>query len=143
MISASLKTHLEIRLAMCVYKTSFLHRPDDYIGFTSSCPPHILQQNCAHGRRQCVISMHVGRLISVVQRRKQLFISEGAIFIEFQSMTSSCLFNRGTTSSQTVTYNNNVFLPADTKSRVQTHTFCTRLVNKNRQNRRFYNSVGG
>jgi len=35
---------------------------------------------------------------------------------------------------QTVTYNNNVFLPADTKYIVQTHTFCTTLVNKNRQN---------
>jgi len=46
-------------------------------------------------------------------------------------MTSSCLFNRGTTFSQTVTYNNNVFLPADTKSIVQTHTFRTTLVNKN------------
>jgi len=36
----------------------------------------------------------------------------------------------GTTFSQTVTYNNNVFLPADTKSTVQTHTFCTTLVDK-------------
>jgi len=27
----------------------------------------------------------------------------------------------------TVTYNNNVFLPADTRSTVQTHTFCTTL----------------
>jgi len=35
------------------------------------------------------------------------------------------------------------FLPADTKYIVQTHTFCTTLVNKNRQNRMFYNSVGG
>ena len=34
---------------MCIYKTSLLHRPDKYNGFTSSCPPHILQQNCAHG----------------------------------------------------------------------------------------------
>jgi len=41
----------------------------------------------------------------------------GAIFMKFHSMTSSCLFNRGTTSSQTVTYNSyNVFLPVDTKS---------------------------
>jgi len=38
-------------------------------------------------------------------------------------MTSSCLFNRGTTYSQTVTYNNNnVFFPADTKSIVYKHT---------------------
>jgi len=44
----ALKTPLEIRLGICIYKTSFLHRPDDYVGFTPSCPPHILQQNCAH-----------------------------------------------------------------------------------------------
>jgi len=60
--------------------------------------------------------------------------------MKFHSITSSCLFNRGTTFSQTVAYNNNVFLPADTKSTVQTHTFCTTLVNKNRT---FYNSVAG
>jgi len=62
--------------------------------------------------------------------------------MKFHSMTSSCLFNRGTTFSQKVTYNNNVFLPADMKSVVQIHTFDTTLVNKNRQNRTFYNSVG-
>jgi len=44
----------------------------------------------------------------------------GAIFMKFHSMTSSCLFNRGISFSQTSTYNN-VFLPADTKSIVQ-HT---------------------
>jgi len=38
-ISVALKTHLEIRLGICIYKTSLLHRPDDYIGFTQSCPP--------------------------------------------------------------------------------------------------------
>ena len=48
MISVAPKTPLEIRLEICIYKTSLLHRPDDYIGFTLSCPPHILQQNCAH-----------------------------------------------------------------------------------------------
>jgi len=63
--------------------------------------------------------------------------------MKFHSMTSSCLFSCGTTFSQTVTYNNNAFLPADTKCIVQTHTFCTTLVNKNRQNRMFYNNVGG
>jgi len=52
------------------------------------------------------------------QGRNQLFIW-GAIFMKFHSITSSCLFNRGTTLSQTVTYNNNVFLPADTKSVAQ------------------------
>jgi len=77
------------------------------------------------------------------QGRNQFFISGGTIFMNFHSMTSSCLFNRGTTFSQTLTYNNNVFLAADMKSILQTHTFCTTLVNKNRQNRTFYNSVGG
>ena len=48
-ISVALKTPLEIRLGICIYKTSLLHRPDDYIGLTPSCPSHSLQQNCAHG----------------------------------------------------------------------------------------------
>ena len=39
MISVALKTPLEIRLGICIYKTSLLHRPDDYIGFTPRCPP--------------------------------------------------------------------------------------------------------
>ena len=57
------------------------------------------------------------------------------------SMTSLCLFNRVTSFSQTVTYNNNVFLPRRHEVHsIQTHTFCTTLVNKNRT---FYNSVGG
>ena len=47
-ISVALKTPLEITLGICIYKTSLLHRPDDYIGFPRSCPLHILQQNCAH-----------------------------------------------------------------------------------------------
>ena len=38
-ISVALKTPLEIRLGICIYKTSLLHRPDDHIGFTPSCPP--------------------------------------------------------------------------------------------------------
>jgi len=37
-------------------------------------------------------------------------------------MTLSYLSNRGTTLSQTVKYNNNVFLPAETKSIVYKHT---------------------
>jgi len=40
-ISVALKTPLEIKLGICVHKTSLLHRPDDHIGFTPSCsPPH-------------------------------------------------------------------------------------------------------
>jgi len=42
--------------------------------------------------------------------------------MRFHSMTLSYLSNRGTTSSQTVTYSNNVFLPPDTKSIVYKHT---------------------
>jgi len=38
-ISVALKTPLEIRLGICIYKTSLLHRPDDFIGFTPNCPP--------------------------------------------------------------------------------------------------------
>jgi len=37
--SVALKTPLEIRLGIFIYKTSLLHQPDDYIGFTPSCPP--------------------------------------------------------------------------------------------------------
>jgi len=39
-ISIALKTPLEIKLGNCIYKTSLLHRPDRYIGFTPSCAPH-------------------------------------------------------------------------------------------------------
>ena len=52
-----------------------------------------------------------GRHYGLCQGRNQLFISGGAIFMKFHLMTSSCLFNRGTTFSQTVTYNINVFCP--------------------------------
>jgi len=38
-ISVPFKTLLETRLGICIYKTSLLHRPDDYIVFTPSCPP--------------------------------------------------------------------------------------------------------
>jgi len=57
-----------------------------------------------------------------------------AIFIKFHSMTSSYLSNRVTTFSQTVTHVI-IFCPHS----IQTHTFCTTLVNKNRT---FHNSVG-
>jgi len=48
-ISVILRTPLKTRLGICIYKTSLPHQPDNYIGFTSSCPPHILQENFAHG----------------------------------------------------------------------------------------------
>ena len=37
-ISVARKTPLQIRIR--TYKTSLLHWPDDYIGFTPCCPPH-------------------------------------------------------------------------------------------------------
>jgi len=36
-ISVALKTPLQIRSGICIHKTSLLHRPVDYIGFTPSC----------------------------------------------------------------------------------------------------------
>jgi len=38
-ISAALKKPLKTRLGNCIYIISLPNRPDDYIGFTSSCPP--------------------------------------------------------------------------------------------------------
>jgi len=38
-ISVALKTPLKTRLGICIYTTLLPHRADDYIGFTSSCPP--------------------------------------------------------------------------------------------------------
>jgi len=67
-----------------------------------------------------------------------LHFGGGEIFMKFHSMTSSCLFNRGTTFSQTVTYNNNVFLPADTKYIVQRHTLYTTLDNKKHKTERLH-----
>jgi len=47
-ISVAFKTPLKARLWICIDKTSHQHRPEEYIGFTPSCPPHILQQICTH-----------------------------------------------------------------------------------------------
>jgi len=55
-ISVALKTPIEIRLGICIHKTSLLHRPDDYIGFTPRRPPHILQKNCANVSKYINIS---------------------------------------------------------------------------------------
>jgi len=38
-ISVAFKTPVKARLGICIYKTSLLHWPDEYIGFTPSCPP--------------------------------------------------------------------------------------------------------
>jgi len=104
------------------------------------------------GQRQVnllIPSTHIPVLQGLELKKQQFFIivgdrgatsssfRGGGNFHKFHAMTSSCLFNRGTTFSQTVTYNCNVFLPADTKSIVQRHTFCTTLVNKKDKTERF------
>ena len=38
-ISVAIKAPLKPKLGICTYTTSLLHRPDDYIGFTLTCPP--------------------------------------------------------------------------------------------------------
>jgi len=38
-ISVAFKTPLKARLEICIDKTSHQHIPDEYIGFTPSCPP--------------------------------------------------------------------------------------------------------
>jgi len=40
-IIVALKTCLEVKLGICIYIyiMSLLHQPNDYIGFTPSCPP--------------------------------------------------------------------------------------------------------
>ena len=60
-IGVALKTPLKTRVGICIYKSSLPHRSDDYIGFTSICPPHILQQNCSHG---CGALLHEATIFS-------------------------------------------------------------------------------
>ena len=38
-MSVAFKALPETRLGICIYKTSLLHRTDDYIGFTPNCSP--------------------------------------------------------------------------------------------------------
>jgi len=68
--------------------------------------------------------IHVTKISTFTLRHggNQLFISGEASFMKFHSMTSSFLFNRGITFSQTVTYNNIVFLP-QTRSPYYKHTY--------------------
>jgi len=56
----------------CMYKTSLLHRPNDCIGFTPSCPPTV-QQNCAHDH------MDVNRICSSV------FLTSGPALLWYRS----------------------------------------------------------
>ena len=48
----ALKTPLQIRLGICIYKTSLLHRPDEWwlYWFHTKLSPNISQQNCVHAR---------------------------------------------------------------------------------------------
>jgi len=88
-------------------------------------------------RNQSFSLLVTGSLCSVSGAQPALH-SGGAILMKSHSMTSSCLSKRGTTFSQKVTYNNNVFLPADTKSIVYKHTYAAQrwLIKTT-----FYNSV--
>jgi len=48
-----LSKHLwKTRLGICTCKTSLLHRPDEYLGFTPSCPPIFCKKlrPCSQGR---------------------------------------------------------------------------------------------
>ena len=69
-ISVALGTPLKTRLGMRIYKTSLPHRPDNYIGFTSSCPPHILQQNCAHAYLQHELALNCDHAIFETQTKE-------------------------------------------------------------------------
>jgi len=53
-ISVAFKPSLKTRLGICIGKTSHQPRLDEYIGFTPSCVPPILQQNCAYGHTEKV-----------------------------------------------------------------------------------------
>jgi len=55
---------------------------------------------------------------------------------------SLCLQTNFHVTSVALYNNNNVFLPADTKSLVQKHTIYTMQVDKNIQNEAFYNGIG-
>jgi len=50
-IGVARKTPQQIRLGICIYKTSLLHRSDDYIGFTPSCPPSFYNKIAPMGSR--------------------------------------------------------------------------------------------
>ena len=93
---------------------------------TSLNEKHISSSTLVSRRQRCsALEIRAQRLISNFTwklGRNQLFISVRAIFIKFHLMTSSYLSNHGATFSQTVIYNNNAFLPADTKSIVNKHT---------------------
>ena len=86
--------------------------------------------NCIHlcSRITLSFSSNLNIVKWLMQGRNQLFISGRDDFHEISFDYVIVVIHRGRTFSQTVTYNNNVFLPADTKSIVQTHTFCTKLV---------------
>ena len=134
-----------LMLLLCVYsrneRISVFQIQMQSKNYFSKCNPDPKNKSCLN--QSPITGIRLGLYIIQLRGATSSSFRGGAIFMKFHSMTSSCLFNRGATFSQTVTYNNNVFLPADTKPVVQTHTFCTTLVDKNRQNRTCYNSVGG
>ena len=83
-----------------------------------------LLSNVSHRAMITPVRPLLTRLIHIIRvRGTTSFISGGGNFHEIHSMTLLCLFERSATFSQTVTYNNNnVILPADTKSIVYKRT---------------------
>jgi len=60
-VAVALKTPLQIRLGICIHKTSLLNRPDDYIGFTPSCLPKFYNK-IAPMPMYVVLSHHLDRV---------------------------------------------------------------------------------
>ena len=91
---------------------------------TQMCSQHplpVVTRDISNVNEWAVASTKCAKLIRNIAHRSPSTCTRGAtsssfwgraIFMKFHSMTTlSCLFNRGTTFSQTVTYNNDVFCP--------------------------------
>ena len=86
MISVALKTPLNTRLGIYTDKTSHQHRPDEYIGFTPSCSPHILQQNCAHAfvANSCTVALE--KDFKIVANGARVFMGHCLCGVETRAM---------------------------------------------------------
>ena len=62
-VALNLKTHLEIRLGICIYETSLLHRPDDYLVSHQAVPPTFCNKIAPMpaGRTKCPRGPHATR----------------------------------------------------------------------------------
>ena len=82
-ISVALKTHLKIRLGICIYETSLLHQPDDYLvshqavhpTFYNKIAPMLVNNICSKPKvrlihrtcKQCGITMSDSRKVGVCE----------------------------------------------------------------------------